>query len=291
MRKETILAIFAGVLIGIVFAFGAWRLIKIFKNNAPINSPQPTPKQKMDFSITLESLSDFDVIYKDEVSFSGLTDPNSDVLVITNEKDFSTKSGGDGSFEIGVVLPAALSEVKVIGFNNLGQSSETKVKLIYSTEFAKQVEENTDLTKKPTAYVGTITDISSGTIQIKDENGDIKQISLLEDTKFINTLKKNIEVKSTDLAIGDYIIAMGFVNGNKVLKTQRLLITSPIEENKFEAKKITIEELSKTKINNISLPKKWIGPDIKSLEIGQNIILVGLSNEDKFDIRSILVVE
>ena len=63
------------------------------------------------------------------------------------------------------------------------------------------------------------------------------------------------------------------------------------EENKFEAKKITIEDLSKTKINNISLPKKWIGPDIKSLEIGQNIILVGLSNEDKFDIRSILVVE
>ena len=291
MRKETILAIFAGVLIGVVFAFGAWRLVKIFKKNAPINSPQPTPKQKTDFSITLESLSDFDVIYKDEVSFSGLTDPNSDVLVITNEKDFSTKSGGDGSFEIGVVLPAALSEVKVIGFNNLGQSSETKVKLIYSTEFAKQVEENTDLTKKPTAYVGTITDISSGTIQIKDENGDIKQISLLENTKFINTLKKNIEVKSTDLAIGDYIIAMGFVNGNKVLKTQRLLITSPIEENKFEAKKITIEELSKTKINNISLPKKWIGPDIKSLEIGQNIILVGLSNEDKFDIRSILVVE
>jgi len=138
-----------------------------------------------------------------------------------------------------VVLPAALSETKVIGFNNQGQSSETKVKLVYSTEFAKSVEENTDLTKKPTAYVGTITDISSGTIQIKDENGDIKQISLLKDTKFINTLKKNIEVKSTDLAIGDYIIAMGFVNGNKVLKTQRLLITSPIEENKFEAKKIT----------------------------------------------------
>ena len=291
MRKETILAIFAGVLIGVVFAFGAWRLAKIFKNNAPINSPQPTPKQKMDFSITLESLNDFDVIYKDEISFSGLTDPNSDVLVITNEKDFSTKSGSDGSFEIDVVLPAALSETKVIGFNNQGQSSETKVKLVYSTEFAKSVEENTDLTKKPTAYVGTITDISSGTIQIKDENGDIKQISLLEDTKFINTLKKNIEVKSTDLAIGDYIIAMGFVNGNKVLKTQRLLITSPIEENKFEAKKITIEELSKTKINNISLPKKWVGPNVSDLEEDQTIIITGIQNGDKFDIRSILVVE
>ena len=291
MRKETFLAILAGVTIGIIFAFGAWRLAKIFKKNAPINSPQPTPQLKTDLSITLENLNDFDVIYKDEVSFSGLTDPNSDVLVITNEKDFLTKSTDDGSFEIDVVLPAALSEIKVLGFNSLGQSSEAKINLVYSTEFAKSVEENTDLTKKPIAYVGTITDISSGTIQIKDGEGDIKQISLLEETKFINTLKKNIEVKSTDLAIGDYIIAMGFVNGNKVLKTQRLLITSPIEENKFEAKKITIEDLSKTKINNISLPKKWNGPDIKSLEIGQNIILVGLSNGDKFDIRSILVVK
>ncbi|HLD91893.1 MAG TPA: hypothetical protein VI795_00700 [Patescibacteria group bacterium] len=291
MRKETFLAILAGVTIGIIFAFGAWRLAKIFKKNAPINSPQPTPQLKTDLSITLENLNDFDVIYKDEVSFSGLTDPNSDVLVITNEKDFLTKSTDDGSFEIDVVLPAALSEIKVLGFNSLGQSSEAKINLVYSTEFAKSVEENTDLTKKPIAYVGTITDISSGTIQIKDGEGDIKQISLLEETKFINTLKKNIEVKSTDLAIGDYIIAMGFVNGNKVLKTQRLLITSPIEENKFEAKKITIEDLSKTKINNISLPKKWNGPDIKSLEIGQNIILVGLSNGDKFDIRSIFAVK
>ena len=291
MRKETILAILAGISIGVLFAFSAWRLVKIFKKNAPITSPQPTPKQKMDFSITLENLSDFDVIYKNEVSFSGLTDPNSDVLVITTEKDFLTKSADDGSFEIDVALPAALSEIKVIGFNSIGQSSETKVSLVYSTEFAKSVEENTDLTKKPIAYVGTITDISSGTIQIKDGGGDIKQISLLEETKFINTLKKNIEVKSTDLAIGDYIVAMGFINGNKVLKTKRILITSPMEENKFESKLITIEKLTKTKINDITLPKKWVGPDVKDLEIGQEIMVIGQQNDEKFDLRSIFVIE
>lgn len=282
MRKETILAIFAGITIGIIFAFGGWRVIKTFKKNVPITSPQPTPKQKMDFSITLDNLADFDVIYKDEVSFSGLTDPNSNVLVITDEKDFLTKADKEGLLKIDVELPTSLSEVKVIGFNTLGQSSETKVKLVYSTEFD---EEN------GIAYVGTVTDISSGTIQIKDGEGDIKQISLLEDTKFINTLKKNIEVKSTDLAIGDYIIAMGIINGNKVLKTKRILITSPIVENKYEGKTITIETLSKTKINDITLPKKWNGPNTKDLEIGQKIIITGLQNEEEFDIRSIFTVE
>jgi hypothetical protein len=287
MRKETILAIFAGITIGIIFAFGGWRLVKTFKKNVPITSPQPTPTQKKDFSITLYNLSDFDVVYKDLVSFSGLTDPNTDVFVVTDEKDFSTKSTDNGSFEVDVTLPASLSEVKIFGFKNPDQSSETKVKLVSSTEFAKAIEENTDLTKKPIAYVGTVTDISSGTIQIKDEEGDIKQISLLEETKFINTLKKNVEVKSTDLAIGDYIIAMGFINGNKVLKTQRLLITSPVEENKFEVRRITIEKLSKTKINDITLPKKWVGPNVNDLDEGQTIFVTGRTEKDIFSLRTI----
>lgn len=266
MRKETILAILAGITIGIIFAFGSWRVVKSIKKDTSLPSAQPTPFQKKNLILTLDKFKDFDVITAEKIVFSGLTNSNSNVLVITSEKDFLTKSKEDGTFETEVELPAGLSQVKLISFDNLGKIDEIKINLVFSTEFK---EEN------GTAYVGTVTDISGETIQIKDTQGEIKQASL--------------EVKATDLAIGDYVVAMGIVNGNKVLKTKRILITSPMEENKYEAKLITIENLSKTKINDIILPKKWNGPDVKNLEIGQNIILVGLQNEDKFDIRSIFI--
>ena len=142
-----------------------------------------------------------------------------------------------------------------------------------------------------TAYVGTITDIASGNLQIKGSNGNILQVSINGVTKLINTLKKNIEVKETDLAIGDYIVAMGIAGANKVMATDRILITSPLVENKVETKKITIEKITKTAINDIVLPKKWTGPNIKELEVGQEIYIAGSTNEGKFDIRSILVIQ
>ncbi|HCR35621.1 hypothetical protein A2130_00855 [Candidatus Woesebacteria bacterium GWC2_33_12] len=271
MRKETILAILAGISIGLIFAFGSWRLIKNIKRNVPVSTSRPTPIQKTDLFVTLDKLSSFDVIVDKEYRLTGLTNPNSNVLVITEEKDFLTKSNAKGSFEIIVTFPQNLSEVKI---------NDTKINLVFSSEFKEL---------GATSYVGTVTDITGGTIQIKDPQGEIKQASVEDDTKYINTLKKNIEVKSTDLAIGDYIVAMGFINGNKVLKTKRILITSPMEENKFEAKLITIEKLTKTKINDITLPKKWVGPNVKDLEIGQKIIVTGKTENDIFSLRSIFV--
>jgi hypothetical protein len=104
-------------------------------------------------------------------------------------------------------------------------------------------------------------------------------------------LKKNAEVKSIDIAIGDYIVAMGFVNGNKVLLAKRILIASPLIENNIKVEKIEIVKLSKSYINEIKLPKKWKGPNIKELEVGQEIYIVGTKNEDKFDLRSIFVIQ
>jgi len=221
-------------------------------------------------------------------------------LVITEEKDFITNSNSDGSFEVLVDFPAGLSQIKIMNFDTQGQFSESFVDVVFSSEFLKDINDEIDLNKKPVSYVGTVTDISGETIQIKDLSGEIKQASVEEETTYINGLKKNIEVKPTDLAIGDYIVAMGFVNGNKVLKTKRILISSPLKENKYTTIWGNLEKVTKTKItlqnnesevNEITLPKKWNGPDVKVLKIGQNIIVTGQQSDGKFDLRSIFVIE
>ncbi len=311
MRKEVIFAIVAGVAIGLIFAFGAWKTTQVIKSkstNRP-NQVKTTAEPKKNLTLTLDNLVDFEVFTKSPITLTGFSLPLADIIVSTTDADFYTKTDQDGAFLIEVELPAGLSEIII---NN------KKFLIVYSSEFEKylNVEEEqqtstdeaktlreqivdklSDKNKKGTFYLGTITDISSGTIQIKGKNGEILQSSVTDDTTYINTLKKNAEVKITDLAIGDYIVEMGFKGNNKVLEAKRILVTSPLIESKLETRKFVIESLTKTKINpsgdeagDITLPKTWVGPNIKELEVGQEIITVGLKEGETYTLRTIFTV-
>ena len=268
MRKEVIYAILAGISIGLIAAFGTWRVSKLVKvtPSPVINKDIPTPENII--NLTIENLNNFDVFNTNPL-IKGFASPNTDIIISTFESDYYTKTNSEGVFELEIELPTGLSEVLI---------NDKKFIVVFSTE----VKNNS------TSFVGTVTDISSGAIQIKSDKGGILQISVDENTTYINNLKKNVTVKQTDLAIGDYIVAIGKTNGgNKVLKTERILITSPLPENKIEVEKIEIEKLSKTKINDIVLPKKWAGPNIKELEVGQEIYVVGIRDEKSYTLRTI----
>lgn len=243
----------------------------MIKRNPVVTIKKEAQSPKNTSITTVYDLKDFDVLIEDPI-IKGLSAPSSDIIISTVEKDFYTKTNSEGEFEIQIELPSGLSEVKI---------NELKLILVFSTE----------VEKAKTSYVGTVTDISSGTIQVKGSKSGILQISVNSETNYVNTLKKNAEVKETDLAIGDYIVAMGIPSANKVLETERILITSPLPESKIEVEKIEIEKLSKTVINDIKLPTKWVGPNVKDLEIGQEIYVVGIRSDNKFDLRSIFVVQ
>lgn len=318
MRKEVLLAIVAGISIGLVIAFGAWKVSQFIRKPSISQTDNKNLPPQNQINLSISNLYDYDVLTDSPYIISGISKSNARIVVSTVESDFFTQADDDGAFEAEVDLPAGLSEIIING---------TKLSVVYSSEFKKYLEvepESEEIsatesaeTKSPadsirekikeelstkslktTAYVGTITDISSGTIQIKSVQGDIKQMSLGEDTSYINTLKKNSEIKATDLAIGDYIVAMGFVNGNKVLDTKRILISEPAIKNNFETVFGVISSISKTKLTidrdngetiEITLPKKWVGPNVSELEEGQSIITVGEMKEEKFELRTIFI--
>ncbi|MDO8341503.1 MAG: hypothetical protein Q7T59_06035 [Candidatus Woesebacteria bacterium] len=294
MRKETALAIFAGISIGLITAFGIWKATSSIKRNTQesetIQTPATTPKQNL--ILTIANMSDFDVITESPKIVNGMTKSLSNIVISTADKDFLGKANEDGSFELEVKLPVGFSEIKAVSFDSKGDLAETKVKIIYSEEFEKYV----DPTKKSKAYVGTVTDISGGTIQIKAINGEILQAGTADDTTYINVLKKSAVVKATDLAIGDYIVAMGLLNGNKVLSAKRILITSELIDDKKEIVWGKISEITKKKLtlikNNgetleIILPKTWSGPDVSDLSEDQTIIVAGNIVSETYSLRSI----
>lgn len=275
MRKELVFAIIAGISIGLVVAFGTWNVSKIIKKNVEVVINKETPTPKNNIPISIDTLKDFDVFNINPI-IKGLASANTDIIISTYENDYYTKSNSEGEFEVEIELPAGLSEVKIS--NPSTDGNELKLLLVFSTEVGEKL----------TSYVGTITDISSGAIQVKGNKGGILQISTTSDTSYAS---------KTDLAIGDYIVAMGIPAVNKVLDAKRIIIAPPLQENKqslagfagkIEVTKITIEKLSKSKINDITLPKKWFGPNVKELEVGQEIYVVGIRENDIFSLRSIL---
>ncbi|QQS39511.1 hypothetical protein IPM62_02775 [Candidatus Woesebacteria bacterium] len=96
-----------------------------------------------------------------------------------------------------------------------------------SNEIREKVQEKLEEAKnKAKAYIGTITDITDTTIQIKDAQGEIQQISSNDDAMYVKTNGSSSKISLDDVAIGDYIVAMGFKNGTSVLSASRILITS-----------------------------------------------------------------
>ena len=83
--------------------------------------------------------------------------------------------------------------------------------------------------KNPKASIGTITDKTKDSIQIKNLEGKIDSVTITEQTSFKRT-NNDSEIKFTDVAIGDYVAALGQSNTNNVLDAKKLLIVPPLSE-------------------------------------------------------------
>jgi hypothetical protein len=332
MQKEILYAILGGSILGLVIAFGAWRANSAFKigvSPAPISSsPTPSPE----FGLTLAKPENESVSTSDSVNVTGLTKADSLLVIAGEDKDYFLIVAKDGTFEKEIDLIGGVNQILITSFDASGQSVNEKLTIVYSSEFAKSIKtpspttaaqststEGSEIREKvqekveeallnPKAYLGTITDINEKTIQIKTDSGEIKQVSVADGAMIIKTGTTNKEVKITDMAIGDYIVAMGFKNGNNVLQSQRILITSPlgpiarkiISGNIIKITKNNLTLSLSNEENTITFTKGTIVYQFKAenltkikttdLDTDKRIIVVGETNKNVFEARTILLL-
>jgi len=278
MRKEILFAIISGIVFGLIIAFGIWRTniaLKDKKTLSPATSSStPSPQQNSNIELAIAKPLDFDIIFENPVSLSGLTKSNALVVISTKERDFIVSPQSSGTFEKEFDLDPAINLLVITSVDDSGATFSKNLTLVYSSEFAKlvdlagqpeatsaadksatdsirkKVEEKLQIaSNKPKAYLGTVTDIAEGVIQLKNNNSEIQQVSIKADNvSFIKIDKSTTEVKYKDLAIGDYIVAMGFANGNGVLEGRRILIVTPEDPLQIKVILGTITDLSKSNI-------------------------------------------
>lgn len=281
MRKELVWASIIGISLGLIIAFGVWRMSSSFKSKNPAALVSPTPSPiPGEFKITLDKPENGDVLTENSVSVSGITKALTWITVSGENGDYILQADEQGVFTQNTDLIGGVNQIKVTAFDENANESIEKVLVVYSSSF--QVKSNidfgtgsttsgeTDIRQKvaqkvadalnrPKAYIGVITDITDSTVQIKTMESEIKQISVASDTISVVNAKgaTSKQVKLTDLAIGDFIVAMGYINSNSVLSAQRILVVNPITEPTYGStfgqvvavtkKSITVREVKSQK--------------------------------------------
>lgn len=255
MRKEIVFAIVFGSILGLVVAFGIWRVNSALAPKREEGKTEASPTPTSGFLVSLAKPEERDVIPVTPAPLNGLTKAGALIAVSAEEEDYLTMANDQGLFSESVDLVGGINQILVISFDDKGAVASTKVLVVYSSEF-KKIIENLTATKtqspepasqtsatdsvrekvekkveealnRPKAYLGLIADISEGTIQLKTGEGEILQVQTAQDTAYVKDGSSSKVVSLKDLAIGDYVVAMGFKNGNAVLNAKRILITAP----------------------------------------------------------------
>lgn len=278
MRKEILFAVIAGIIFGIIVAFGIWRANSALNSKSTSTSketldvsPTLTPQE---FNLSLAKPEEDDVISETPMILSGVTTPSAWVVISAEDEDYVSSADESGAFSQEVNLLGGVNNLTVFAIDVNSKSAEKQISVVFSSEFAKdagitpeasdssveqaseesdavreKVKEKVELVRKnPKAYMGTITDKTTDSLQIKTDGGEIQQAQVDETTSFVKFGKTSTKVKFDDVAIGDYTIAMGFRDSSGVLDARRILLTSPGQPIKKQVLFGTVSSVTKDSI-------------------------------------------
>jgi len=140
MRKEVILAIVGGAVLGLLVIGGLWWTNKTTTEENPI-VPSPTPLITQAptltpaLSLPLEIINpeNESIIEEEEITLEGKTIPGSVVVVIYPEGENIVEADEEGNFETEITLVGGANEIKITAYDEEGNQAEKNLTLVYST--------------------------------------------------------------------------------------------------------------------------------------------------------------
>lgn len=140
MRREVIIAIIAGLLLGVLIGFGVWRANKFLAPKQENKHGAPEVKETAGGAIDLLIYSPEDniVVAKDAVEVDGKTNASATVVVLANMGEIIFTAGKDGKFSQEVRLENGANEITVVAYSDRGEEARKTLTVVYSTEFPKR---------------------------------------------------------------------------------------------------------------------------------------------------------
>ena len=150
MRKEFIVAVFVGLIVGLLIVVGMIVAGKAFEKHqskpdiategSPLittsvtssvsASPTPVPSKHL---ITIDQPEDNSVVSSTELIISGKTTPKSTVAVVAEKNEYFTDADEAGLFSQKIELITGVNEIKIASLAPNDEQSEITLTIVYTT--------------------------------------------------------------------------------------------------------------------------------------------------------------
>lgn len=318
-----------------VVAFGIWKANSALRSReSETITETKEPKtgevagvEKLELSLIKPTEKQVAVITP--ITVEGISSVAEYIVITGEESDMVIKPNEKGEFLTEINLSGGINEILVTALTK-EETVNKLVTVIYTTQLTtkKSEEESKETTgtseieesakdkaqavmDTPKAYLGTVTDITESAVQIRSNEGEIKQITLAETTSYANMVKETKEVSFEDMAIGDYVIAMGFPsNENGLLRAVRILITTPRGASGKTTLRGRVTGIAGNKLTYKSGEKEWqvdisgkpevtgetegeekfTKAKLSEIKEGDDIIIAGEQDDDEITARTIHII-
>lgn len=202
-RTVAITIIIASALI--FFIYWLWQRQPRSTQKQEITSPitthskNDTKKQEESF---LDNPKDTEIGAEKVVKFKGKANPNTFILIYSNDLQKITKTNETGSFETDVTLVGGLNLIDIVEVGQDSKETRKQQVTIYLTDKDKK-------TNAKTVFAGLVKNIFDNLITLTTQS-DEKTVRKTSSTDITATEIQNIkETKPPDIRVGDYLLALG----------------------------------------------------------------------------------
>jgi|GEM_PF-1280796 hypothetical protein len=264
MKKEVIIAVISGLVLGLIITLGIYtanKSLSKLKTQKKIdaqteNLPSPTLAQTNKI-LSVTSAEPFDLINQSDLTLSGVAWPQAIVALMTETNNLLTQADSEGIFSFQFDLINGFNEITIIATDETSETQTLNLILTYSTSKIELEDEPVSFSLVSSAYA--------------QEDEEASQSSLTEKIKE-RLQDKNLEIDSLQTKTPKkkaYLGVIKSINDKEITveykaKSQKLSVIDNTEVIESKGKvKLDLEDLE---VDDFILSLGFIFPDSEALQ-------------------------
>jgi len=142
MKKEILVAIVIGFILGLVITFGIWTANNSLKQGVNTQTKEitenektatPAPSQEEKLSLEITSPSNNALVNQEKLEISGKTAPQATIAIVYEEGEKIAEADEKGNFSVEITLVGGSNEIGISAFDDQGNEASKTLNLVYST--------------------------------------------------------------------------------------------------------------------------------------------------------------
>lgn len=137
MRKEVIIAIFLGVVLGLILTFGFWtanQAVKDKKTEKTVQVVDSSPQPSAQIGFYIQNPENNLVVDKSNLEISGRSQPQAAIVAYSADSQAFTQADEQGYFVFSFNLTKGSNKITLISIDKQEKTSQKELMVVYTTD-------------------------------------------------------------------------------------------------------------------------------------------------------------